>query len=164
MALRQVRDLVWAKPSDAVHPVSRPRGAKAFGTRYERALGRGLPYAVRGQWWRFEDGNGYGACQTDFLFSVGRIIVVLEAKYRWTFEGHQQLEALYQPVVRAALERDVVGIVVCKILASGMKGLALTGSMRDAVGLALRGSRVVLHWIGQSAAALGLAGAERLEL
>lgn len=126
-------------------PVGRPRGAKALGVRYERALARSLPGATHGQWWEFFDANGRGFCQTDFFLPVGEVIVVLESKYTWTPLGHSQLERLYLPVLRLALRREVLGIVVCKKLVPEVMSQAMVcGTLAEACE-ASRGTRAVWH-------------------
>ncbi len=152
--MREISELLWAKPMErpAGIPIGRPRGAKAAGLRYERALVRALPPPkVHGQWFEFEDRRGRGVCQPDILVSRerGGMIAVLEAKYSWTAEGHQQLEKLYLPVVQMALGRSAVGILVTRRLVSEMlKGIVICSTLEQAVWFAREGRRVVWHWLG----------------
>jgi hypothetical protein len=135
-------------------PVGRPRGAKAQGLRYERALASSLPTAIHGQWFEFRDANGPGWCQTDLLLTVDDYVVVLESKYTWTAVGHSQVELLYKPVLQMALRKQVLGIVVCKVLTNGMNGIAVTGNLAEAIELS-KTERVALHWLGKSELSLG---------
>jgi len=144
---RTVRGLVSARaierPSNI--PVSQPRGAKAAGLRYERALARMLPGATHGQWWEFWDANGRGVCQTDLFLTVGDAVVVVEVKYTWTLVGHGQLENLYLPVLRKATGREVIGLVACKKLVPEVLGVAqVSGNFVEALEAA-RSARSVLH-------------------
>lgn len=128
---------------------SRPRGAKALGVRYEKALAAALPDAKRGQWWEFVDSNGPGWCQTDLMVEGERSVLVLEAKYSWVMQGHTQLELLYRPVVELALGKPLLGVVVCKSLRAGMPpDVRVVGDLPSAVELARQRRRVVLHWLG----------------
>lgn len=128
-------------------PIGRPRGAKALGVRYERALARSLPGATHGQWWEFWDANGRGFCQTDLFLPVGEAVVVLEVKYTWTPLGHSQLERLYLPVLRMALGRDVIGLVVCKKLIPEVLGqVTVCGTLVEAIEAARR-TRAAWHSI-----------------
>lgn len=128
---------------------SRPRGAKALGVAYEKALARALPDAKRGQWWKFDDVNGGGWCQTDLLLEGASSVLVLEAKLSWVMQGHTQLELLYKPVLEMALGKPLLGVVVCKTLRSGMPhSVSIVSDLPSALALARSGRRVVLHWIG----------------
>lgn len=128
---------------------SRPRGAKALGVTYEKALAKALPDALRGVWWEFEDANGGGWCQTDLLLEGRETTLVLEAKLSWVMQGHSQLELLYKPVLELALGKPVLGVVVCKTLRSGMPAsVSITSDLPSALALARSARRPVLHWIG----------------
>ena len=149
---RIVQGLKWARVLDAwpqCIPASRARGAKAQGVRYERALARALPAAKHGQWFEFEDSNGRGFCQVDLMLQLANGVLVLEAKYTWTPEGHCQVEQLYGPVVGKAWGLPVRGLVVCKRLVPGMPGsVVVTGDLEGALVQLASGARVVLHWLG----------------
>lgn len=151
---REIEGLLWSRacPRPAGIPIGRPRGAKAAGLRYERALARALPAPrVHGQWFEFEDARGRGVCQTDLLLSVSRggTIVVLEVKYSWTAEGHQQLEKLYLPIVQKATGRQVIGIVVTRRLTESMpRDLVVCSTLAQAIAAASAGRRAVWHWLG----------------
>jgi hypothetical protein len=129
-------------------PQSRPRGVKAYGVRYEKALAARLPVAQRGIWWEFVDANGPGYCQTDFIIDLPGGIVILECKYTWVAEGHIQIENLYKPVVEQARGCPVAGLVVVKKLTPGMNGTRVVSSLEEALRLESLGFRVVLHWLG----------------
>ena len=144
MAKRQVNGLLWARRCErpACVPIGRPRGAKAAGVRYERALARALG-GTPGQWFEFEDTFGRGYCQVDLLLERGEALVVVEAKYTWTREAHSELAGLYLPVVAMALGRTPIGVVACKVLVPGMPYKA-SGNLGDCIA----GRAGVFHWIG----------------
>jgi hypothetical protein len=145
---RRVLGLRWAKTCERPRsiPVGRPRGAKAAGIRYERAIAQELRGARRGQWFEFEDLNGPGYCQVDFLLPWAHQTAVLEAKYTWTGDGHRELEWLYVPVVEAAGFACPVGIVISRRLVPQM-GARVAGTLEEAFEGAKCGPSV-LHWIG----------------
>lgn len=134
-------------------PHSRPRGAKAQGLRYERALARALSWAKHGQWFEYRDRLGLWHCQVDLLALLpsGEALVI-EAKYTWTLAGHAQIDQLYAPVVGLALGRPVVGLVVCRTLLPETARMAsVTGDLAEGIKLALAGRRVAVQWLGRSA-------------
>lgn len=145
---RVINGLVWAKPCARPRaiPASRPRGAKAAGLRYERALAAALPKAKHGQWFEFEDRNGPGWCQTDLLLELPSGVLVLESKYTWVPEGHQQVEDLYLPVVAKALAKPTFGGVVAKVLTPGPYLVAR--DLQTFTQACVARQRAVLHWIG----------------
>lgn len=152
--MRTIRGLKWARALPArpsCIPQGRPRGAKAQGLRYERALAAMLPAARHGQWFEFEDLGGRGYCQVDLLLDRPEGgLLILEAKYTWTFEGHQQIEGLYVPVVERAWGMRAKGVVVAKRLVPGVVGVAkVVGTLEEASAWA--SGRVVLHWLGKGA-------------
>lgn len=144
---RQVRGLRWARLREAgPFGRSRPRGAKAMGVRYERQLAKQLGAGWRhGQWIEFEDANGRGWAQPDFILIGQRRLVVLEAKYTWVPEAMAQLDLLYRPLCEALWGLPVVGFVVCKNLIPQIQGNLWTdlGEMLE-IGRNLD----CLHWIG----------------
>lgn len=147
---RQIVGLQKAEPCERPKtiPVGRPRGAKAAGLRYERSLAKAMPAAKHGQWFQFQDRAGDGCCQTDLLLGSDGACFVIEAKYTWTLEGHEQLERLYLPVVGMALARPCFGIVVARRLLSQMPGIVVANSLGQALIFARQGRRVCWHWIG----------------
>jgi hypothetical protein len=148
---REISGLRWARRLDgkpSCIPSGRPRGAKAQGLRYERQLAKAFPSFSHGVWFEFEDLNGHGYCQVDFLVEFPRIVSILEVKYTWTIEGHLQLERLYEPVVRAALAKFSEGIVVCKrLVPEVIRGATVCPDFESARGV-LR--RPVWHWLGEA--------------
>lgn len=147
---RYIRGLTYAheckRPSSI--PVGRPRGAKARGLAYERALHVNVG-GIRGQWFEYEDANGRGYCQTDVLIGHEGMAVVMECKYTWTLDGHLALAKLYLPVVAMALKRPVCGLVVCKKLIPdvALHGIQVCSSLDDALTAAPRRC-VAWHWNG----------------
>lgn len=150
---RQIEGLLWARTSERPAGLPRPRlrGAKLAGLRYEGRVAEALPEALHGQWFAFLDRNGPGYCQPDLLLGRSGTCFVLEVKYSWTLEGHQQIEGLYLPVLQKAIERPVAGLVVCRRLVSGMGRVRVTGDLSEALAGAKRGERMVWHWLGTSA-------------
>lgn len=130
-------------------PVGRPRKkSKIAGLGYEKALAAALPEALHGQWFEFEDRNGRGHCQPDLILDSKLGLIVLEAKYTWTEAGHRQIDLLYRPVVEKAMGRDVLGIVVCKVLTPEVQSSWVCRDLDSAVRRAFTGGKTVLHWIG----------------
>lgn len=152
---RLIQGLIFARElagRPASIPLSRPRGIKAKGLRYEKVLAANLRHARHGVWFEFVDGRGHGHCQPDLLLDHEQSLVVLEAKYTWVPEAHSQIEHLYVPVLCKAYSKTVFGIVVCKVLSRDMPShLTVTGDLAQALACASTGKRTVLHWIGKSA-------------
>jgi len=128
--------------------IRRPRGAKRLGCKYEKELARALDASWEfGPWFRFEDRNGGGFCQPDFIRVTPSHVVVLEAKHTWSTGAHDELRTLYEPVLRCVYGRPVVGVVVAKKLRVGMTGYKISGDLGEAIENA---PRSVWHWIGGS--------------
>jgi len=146
---RVITGLEWAKllkSRPKAIPVGRPRGAKAKGIHYERELAKLLPGASAGRWFEFEDRNGHGHCQPDFVLSFASELVVLECKLTWVPAGHTQIEQLYQPVLESLSAKRVLGVVVCKNLLPDMP-VPVFGDLASAIAGA-RNGRAVWHWLG----------------
>ncbi len=120
--------------------------------RYERAIEANLAgWARRGQWFYFSDSGGPGYCQLDFLHTLSDPHIVLEAKYTWTPEAHEQLHFLYLPIVQRALNCEARGVVVCKKLTAAIPSYyKVVGELFEAIKLARESENVVLHWLGRS--------------
>ena len=151
-AHRKVSGLLSASPiaRPKCIPRSRPRGVRALGLRFERALARALPTATHGQWWEYEDSDGHGYCQTDILLPWDGGFAILECKLTDTEAAREQLEELYLPVVRKALRKPVTGIIVTRHLTRTSD----LSKVHDSLGLALIASRTripVFHWLGVGA-------------
>lgn len=98
-------------------PQSRPRGAKAAGIRFEKAVFEALCGGIRGQWFSFEDENGWGYCQPDIIYPfLPDFFAVIEVKYTLVPGAHQKLSNLYLPVVSKALKAPAAGVVIVKNL------------------------------------------------
>ncbi len=150
MACRQISGLIWAKSCGRPKsiPVSRPRGRKAAGVRYERQLAAAVPQAQHGQWFEFQDRAGLGWCQADLLLKTKVGIAVLEAKYTWTPDGHKQVERLYIPVVEKVYNCPAFGMVVCRVLTSDTPRDWIRRDLATALERAACCLPTVLHWIG----------------
>lgn len=145
---RQVRGLIWAALCERPKhiPIGRPRGQKAYGPRYERALERGpLCGATRGQWFAFLDLNGQGHCQTDFIINQADRLVVLECKYTWVPEGQRQIDQLYRPVLEKVFHKPVIGVVVCNRVVPQVDGLVF-GDLDGAIRYAASGKDAIWHY------------------
>lgn len=146
MGYRKVVGLKWAQEAREGRgwPASRLRkGAKARGIRFERDLGTMLgPSWQHGKWFEFDDMNGMGMCQPDWIKVLPGAVLVLECKYTWVPSGRLQIAELYKPVLEHVYKRPVVGAVVSKVLVAGMDQ-AVASSLEDA--LRCGG---VWHWLG----------------
>ena len=152
MSFRVIRHLSWALPCDRPRciPNGRPRGIKKQGILYERALAAELGGDWKhGQWFEYEDANGHGYCQVDFLRRTVDATVVLEAKLSWLLEAHQQINQLYAPVLEYVWGVPVVGVVVAKRLTSGMTA-AIAHNLPTALEAARSVRAVALHWPGKT--------------
>ena len=138
---RVVNGLQWAKElveRPSVIPKSRPRGPKAIGVRYEKALAKELgPVARHGVWFEYGDAEGRHYCQVDFLLELGERICIIESKYTWVASAYLQLERLYAPVLALAAGRPIEQIYclqVCKnITFETRKFTKLWGKVEDAL-------------------------------
>lgn len=156
--IRRVVGVKWAsivERPDSI-PLPKPsqiRGAKAAGLRYERLFARQFPQSLHGQWFEYEDRSGHGYCQPDLIVSfLPRCLMVFEVKYTLNAEAFLQLNDLYLPVVKVAMNAPVFGCVVARNLvpSSGM----VVSDLGDAVSWAIKNGDVpVLHWVGQNVCA-----------
>lgn len=133
-------------------PASRPRGAKAAGLRFERALAKSLKGSMHGQWLEFEDRNGFGYCQVDVLFSMlPRFMVVIECKYTLVPGAHSKLVSLYLPVVEEAFGCPVAGVVVVKNLDPRYRRGRIYTNIEEAAIAAFESKYpTLIQWSGQS--------------
>jgi hypothetical protein len=133
-------------------PVSRPKGAKAAGLRFERSLAKHLKGSLHGRWFEFEDQNGHGYCQTDVIYVFRpRFAVVIEVKYTLVPGAHSKLQNLYIPVVSHALKMPAVGVVAVKNLDPRYRrGRIYTDLLSAAVASAENGYPALLQWSGQA--------------
>lgn len=157
MALhRRINRLHWAHPLEgrpASIPNSRPRGAKAAGLRYERALAKHLPEATHGQWFEFSDGNGHGYCQTDLLMPfLPHFIAIIEIKYTLVPNAFSKMLDLYIPVVSKAMGCPVAGIIAVKNLEYAYcEDNFVFAELPGAANASYRQQYpTILHWRGQN--------------
>lgn len=106
----------------------RPRlkGARGKGISYENKVGARLRQwqergelvgdIMLGQWFAFEDENGFGCCQPDILVVTDSLVFILECKLTQCEEAWRQLRSLYKPVVETVFQRPSITIQVCKHL------------------------------------------------
>ena len=100
------------------------KGSRGKGLTYETHVGRTIRDWItrgeiigtlyEGQWFYFEDNNGYGYCQTDILLETNSFIFILECKLTYTSWAWQQLRRLYKPVVEKVFNKPSITIQVCK--------------------------------------------------
>lgn len=152
---RIVRGLVWAVALPE-RPKSIPNGhprklAKLNGIRYENSCAKALSKMVHGQWFSFQDSNGQGYCQPDLLQLGAEAVLVIEVKYTWRPEAHEQLERLYRPIVEKAFSRPMIGVVMVKSLSPRLSPeVTVTRDLADAIQIARQGHPTVLHWLGRA--------------
>jgi hypothetical protein len=130
--------------------------AQAKGLRYEQKVGKALVRKFHkielGQWFSFVDSNGPGICQPDIIcqgWKDGRHIVnfALECKLTVTDEAFEQLDGLYQPMLRIADGVPTYGIVVCRNLSRKVDISLVVADLRSALRRSLAGEIPVLHWL-----------------
>jgi hypothetical protein len=153
MAIRQITGLKWARrlpARPACIPASRPRGSRAAGLRYERALAKSLPAALHGCWFEFEDANGHGYCSPDLILSQSNLLVILEAKLSFTLDAVPQLD-FYSTIVEKALRKYTVPIIVTKYLRDVPPNFVIQSDLEYAILSARRQQLTILHWLGAAA-------------
>ena len=130
--------------------VGRARGIKALGVRYEKAFEKwiGPGEATRGVWFEFEDKNGHGYCQVDFLIRGEGEVFVLELKHTWNEGAHVELEKLYLPIVSLAMKAPAFGLVVAKRLTPESRRVKVVAGLEEGKAQARSARRVVFHWLG----------------
>lgn len=151
MTFRSIVGLQYAarclRPSHI--PKSRPKGAKAAGLRYEKALAAAIPRAEHGQWFEFKDMNGPGHCQMDLVIEGQKRIVILECKLTEVDQGISQLRDLYFPIAKMVWpDKKPLGIVAARHLSKcsdiGLVETTLKGAILRAE---TQGMIPVLHWM-----------------
>lgn len=151
MSFREIAGLQFAemclRPSHI--PKSRPRGSKAAGLRYEKALAAAIPRAIHGQWFRYLDLKGPGHCQPDLLIVGQKRVIVLECKLSNVAEGRAQLEGLYLPIVSMVWpDKKALGLVATRHLTRAGDENLIVSTLRDAILRAdAEGVIPTLHWM-----------------
>ena len=131
----------------------RVSGARGKGLAYEQAIAKRLPFAAHGPWYEFwgDASRRRHYCQPDFVFEapLGQL-VVLESKYTWNPEAHEQV-AKYVRVVEIVHGKPTIGLVVCKRLLDEcfMPTVSVFGDLWDALTHARSGRQAVFHWMGK---------------
>ena len=152
MAIRRVKGLVWAAIRDGApeFPKRRPRGTKAEGLRYQKLVGKALPRdAQEGFWFEFEDRNGYGVCQPDFLLPIPAkgAWAIIECKRTDCRDARVQLLELYLPVVGLALETPCMGVIVAKYTSAITDPGSIAANLDEVLSRA-DGRLPVVNWLG----------------
>lgn len=130
-------------------PKSRPKGSKAAGLRYEKALSAAIPRAEHGQWFEFKDLNGPGHCQMDLVIEGAKRVVIIECKLTEIEQGRDQLEKLYFPIARVVWpDKKPLGIVAVRHLSKCSDVRDVETTLKGAILRAeTRGEIPVLHWM-----------------
>jgi hypothetical protein len=130
-------------------PKSRPRGAKAAGLRYEKALAAAIPRAEHGQWVEFRDLNGPGHCQMDLVIEGSKRVVIIECKLTNVEEGRAQIENLYFPVARMIWpDKKPLGIVAVRHLSKEFDLSRVESTLKSAIWRAETQNMIpTLHWM-----------------
>ncbi len=137
------------KPSN-IPLVSRLRGTKRLGLKYEKDFGKALAAryprnCIAGQWFRFIDANGHGYCQPDLLVKKPDEVILFECKLTDTEKGRSQLARLYFPVVQHVFGLPVRGVVVTRHLSKETE-IALVTDLLDTAISSPRDVIPTLHW------------------
>ena len=157
---RSVCGLVSARALDekpACIPNGRPRGAKARGVSYEKAVAAALQSAFpksgvcRGQWFEFHDANGRGYAQVDLLLYVMSLdrYVVGECKLTDIASARRKLTNFYLPIVQAAFGKVASGFVVTRHLTQLSDTRNVCDSFRATLGASLNGGLPTWHYLGK---------------
>lgn len=130
-------------------PKSRPRGAKAAGIRYEKALAAAIPRADWGQWFEFRDLNGPGHCQTDLIIVGTKRVVIIECKLTEVEHGRTQLQELYFPIAKMVWpDKKPLGIVAARHLSKEYELSRVETTLKGAMERAERQGEIpTLHWM-----------------
>ena len=148
--IKHIRHAAPLKERPPSIPISRPRGAKAAGLRYERSLAKALPAGAHGIWFEFKDDNGHGFCQTDHLYSfLPDFIAIIEVKYTLVLDAYSKLRDFYIPIVSTAMKCSAVGVIVARNLIPGLSQVFIDLPSAAYASYAAD-YPTVLHWRGQN--------------
>jgi len=130
-------------------PRSRPKGAKAAGLRYEKALSAAIPRAEHGQWFEFQDMNGPGHCQMDLIIVGSKRVVLIECKLTEVEQGQNQLRDLYFPIAEMVWpDKKPLGIVAARHLSKTPDLTLVETTLKGAMERAERQKIIpILHWM-----------------
>lgn len=152
----KIHDLIYAKPCLRPHtiPLSRSRGVRAVGLRYERLVARAISRqfpreTTHGQWFEYCDARGPGYCQPDILISWldGSGHIIIECKLTDVDAARDKLRNIYVPIVERALGGTVHAIVVTRHLTKETNKKLICDNLGAAV-MRANGSIPTLHWLG----------------
>lgn len=137
-------------------PIGRPRGAKAAGLRFQRAVGAALEAKLghrllQGPWFEYCDGHVRRYCQPDFIIyrPESADFVVAEAKLTWNFEAYEQLWRLYVPVVRRYSAKAVSAMLIVRNLTRETPKQAVFGDFTAALAAAYGAACPIFHYLGR---------------
>lgn len=126
--VREIDGLLWAEWADPPNwAPGQPRGYTAqqkAGLAYEKRFGEFLSRTkfpadallLGGPWLHFEDRNGRGWAQPDFLLVSPRGAYIFECKLKENTKAWVQLFRLYTPLLDFILQRPLKRVQVCKHL------------------------------------------------
>lgn len=137
-------------------PIGRPRGAKAAGMRFQRAVGAALEVklghqVLLGPWFEYLDGSVRRYCQPDFIIyrPAHADFVVAEAKLTWNFEAYEQLWRLYVPVVRQYAAKPVCTMLIVRNLTRETPKQAVFDNFSAALAAAHGAACPIFHYLGR---------------
>ena len=115
--VRKVQDLVSVEfLKHSPWPIPHPRGSRARGMAFERAVGKELKTRFpliplkSGQWFRFSDSLGTSHAQPDHYLIFPQLILLLECKLKQNTTAEEQLLHLYRPILEYTYHRPVFTI------------------------------------------------------
>lgn len=153
----RVHALSFAAPClrPATIPFTRPRGVRAVGLRYEKAVAKAIAKrypreTTHGQWFTYDDNGDRRSCQTDVLISWldGTGHIVFEVKLSDREGAREKLEEFYVPIVGLALGASCAAIVVTRHLSKDSDLTKVCDSLERAIALS-KTCIPTLHWLGR---------------
>lgn len=106
-------------------PVSRPRGTKALGLRFERRVGallrRQFHEVHSGEWFEFVDAKRQGVCQIDHYIVLHSHIILCECKLSEAEAAWPQMKDLYAPILERHYGLPVARVQIVRHLRTGRK-------------------------------------------
>ena len=120
-----MREARWSEEKFFGKPKRLPKGARGRGYSWERKVKKWLEKTyenvIYDRWISFEDANGKGFAQPDFVLEHKEHIIVVETKLTETENGYRQLNHLYAPLLGVIYSpKEVFGIQLCARYGGGM--------------------------------------------
>lgn len=102
-------------------PKPRPRGVKAAGYRFERAVGallaRYYPSVHSGAWFEYQDRASRRVCEIDHYVVFLHYVLLVECKLSETEAAWEQMN-LYAPILAKHYSRPVARVQACRYVRS----------------------------------------------